>query len=100
MRTVSNLNVMTPSLMIPLFIQLKQLTINAITKYLDDAYFKFILMLFVYISVINIGFFLVWIPFLRNLNSIKQKIFFPLFQKKFLLIYQILINYLIWKKPT
>ena len=30
-------------------------------------------MLIVYISVINIGFFLVWIPFLRNLNSIIYK---------------------------
>ncbi len=103
LRTVSNLNVMMPSLMIPLFIQLKQLTINAINKYLDDTYFKFILMLIVYISVINIGFFLVWIPFIRNLNSIiyKTKNMLSIIPNEVLAnLSNIDKNYLIWKKPT
>jgi hypothetical protein len=73
LENVADLNIMMQSLMIPLFIQLKQITIDVITKYLDDAYFKFIIMIIAYISIIISGFILVWIPFVRNLNSIIYK---------------------------
>ena len=59
--------------MIPNFIQLKQITIDVLTKFLDEAYFKFVIMIIIYLSFILLGLFFLWIPFVKNLNSIIYK---------------------------
>ena len=61
------------SILIPNLIQLKQITIDAITKFLNDAYFKFVVMIIIYLSFILLGLFILWIPFVKNLNSIIYK---------------------------
>ena len=67
------LNIVMNSLYISYFITLKQVTIDAITKYLTDDYYQFIIMLSIYLSVIFVLFLLIWVPFVKNLNSIIYK---------------------------
>ena len=71
--STQELNIVMNNLYISYFITLKQITIDAITKYLEDDYFIFIIMLIVYLSVIFVLFLLIWVPFVKNLNSIIYK---------------------------
>jgi hypothetical protein len=73
LESVSDLNILMSSIMIPNFIQLKQITIDVLTKFLDEAYFKFVIMIIIYLSFILLGLFFLWIPFVKNLNSIIYK---------------------------
>ena len=73
LESVSDLNILMSFIMIPNFIQLKQITIDVITKFLNDAFFKFIVMIIIYLSFILLGLFILWIPFVKNLNSIIYK---------------------------
>ena len=73
LESVSDLNILMSSILIPNLIQLKQITIDAITKFLNDAYFKFVVMIIIYLSFILLGLFILWIPFVKNLNSIIYK---------------------------
>ena len=68
--SVNELNIVMNSLMIPSLGALKQITIDVITKYLKDEYFKFVIMMIVYLCFFNILFLFIWVPFVRNLNLI------------------------------
>ena len=71
--TSQELNIVMNNLYISYFISLKQITIDAISKYLNDDYFKFVIMLSIYLCVIFVIFLLIWVPFVKNLNSIIYK---------------------------
>ena len=71
--TVNELNIVMSNLLIPYLIILKQTTIDVLTKFLNEAYIKFIIMMCAYLICIFLLFLFVWIPFVRKLNSIIYK---------------------------
>ena len=71
--TVNELNIVMSNLLIPYLIILKQTTIDVLTKFLNEAYIKFIIMMCAYLIFIFLLFLFVWIPFVRKLNSIIYK---------------------------
>ena len=68
--TVKELNIVMNSLIIPSLGVLNQTIIDVIIKYLKDEYFKFVIMMIAYLCCINCLFLFIWVPFVRNLNSI------------------------------
>jgi hypothetical protein len=64
---------MMQSITIPFFINIKQLTIDVMEKFSEQAYLKFVIAVILYISIIFLAFFFIWIPFIRSLNSIIYK---------------------------
>ena len=72
-QSVVNLNIMMQSITIPFFINIKQLTIDVMEKFSEQAYLKFVIAVILYISIIFLAFIFIWIPFIRSLNSIIYK---------------------------
>ena len=71
--TVNELNIVMSNLLIPYLASLKQVTLDVLNKYLNEAYFIFVILMITYLCLITLLFLFVWIPFVRELNSIIYK---------------------------